>query len=114
LMVTAPWLIPLWFGPGAYLGASVLGAQLLFVLISVHTIAQATPALATGKTQFVDLAIINALCAVGASWLMGIEFGLPGVAAGNALGTIVPSILHGLRARRVFEVQAYASAASQV
>lgn len=114
LMIAAPTLITLWFGPGSYLGASVLGSQLLFVLISVHTIAQATPALATGKAQFVDLAVISAVCAVGASWLMGSEFGLPGVAAGNALGTIVPSIFHGLRAHRVFHTAGYAGAASQV
>ena len=114
LMITAPPLITFWFGPGSYPGSLVLGAQLLFVLISVHTIAQATPALATGKVQFVDLAVINAVCAVAASWVMGSEFGLPGVAAGNALGTIVPSILHGLRARRVFHTHGYAGAVSQV
>ena len=102
LLVSAPVLIRHWLGAGSYLGTSVFATQLLFVLISAHTIAQATPALATGEVHFTDLAVWSAALAVPLSWILGVALGLPGVGLGNALGTIVPSVLHGLRAHRLF------------
>jgi O-antigen/teichoic acid export membrane protein len=102
LLGIAPTVVRLWFGPGAYLGSDVLAAELLFVLISVHTAAQATPAIATGDVRFGDLSILNAVCAVGGSLLIGSRLGPFGVPLGNAVGTLVPSLLHGLRSRRVF------------
>jgi O-antigen/teichoic acid export membrane protein len=102
LLIIAPTVVRQWFGPAAYLGSDVLAAQMLFVLISVHTVAQATPAIATGEVRFGDLAILNAVCAVAGSLLIGWRLGPLGVALGNAVGTLVPSVLHGLRAQRVF------------
>lgn len=101
LMIAAPIFVPLWLGPDAYLGPAVLGSQLLFVLFSVHTISQATPVLATGARQFSDLAILNSVLAVVCSWTFAKLFGLVGIPLGNAVGTFIPSALHGLRSFRV-------------
>lgn len=100
LLIAAPTLIPLWLGPNSYLGTAVFGSQLLFVIISVHTISQATPVLATGTRQFADLAIVSAILAVAFSWVFAKIFGLVGVPLGNAVGTIVPSMFYGLRSYR--------------
>jgi O-antigen/teichoic acid export membrane protein len=100
LLIAAPTLIPLWLGPNSYLGAAVLGSQLLFVIISVHTISQATPVLATGTHQFVDLAIVSSILAVACSWMFAKIFGLVGVPLGNAVGTFIPSVIYGLRSYR--------------
>jgi O-antigen/teichoic acid export membrane protein len=101
LLIAAPIFVPFWLGPQAYLGPAVLGSQLLFVLFSVHTISQATPVLATGARKFSDLAILNSVLAVLCSWTFAKFFGLVGIPLGNAVGTFIPSVLHGLRSFRV-------------
>jgi O-antigen/teichoic acid export membrane protein len=100
LLMSAPTLIPLWLGHNSYLGTTIFGSQLLFVIVSVHTISQATPVLATGTRQFTDLAILSSILAVVCSWVFAKTFGLVGIPLGNAVGTIIPSVLHGLRSYR--------------
>lgn len=103
MLLAAPYVIPLWLGPGTYLGFPVFAAQLLFVVVSTHTIAHALPALATSQVSFVDLAITSAIVAVPMTFGLGSWLGLAGIGLGGVLATIIPSYVHAVRAHRVFQ-----------
>lgn len=107
MLLAAPYVVPLWLGPNTYLGPSVFAAQLLFVIVSTHTIAHALPALATSQVSFVDLAVISAVAAVPMTYGLGLWIGLPGIGLGGMLATIIPSYIHAKRSRRVFNHDAF-------
>lgn len=107
MLLAAPYVIPLWLGPGAYLGFEVFAAQLLFVIVSAHTIAHAVPALATSQVSFVDLAIISAVFSVPMTFGLGIWLGLAGIGLGGVLATLLPSYVHAVRARQIFKNQTH-------
>ena len=102
LSYVVPRIIDVWMEQPLFLGSFVFGLQLIFAVVCVHTTAQGISALATGQADFRKLAVGNALVAFPVSILCGMQWGIAGVVLGNLLVTLIPSVLHGLRAWRLF------------
>lgn len=77
-------LVPGWF---VYISVA-------YAAVSVFTVVNGMPILATGKNSLVSLSAINALLVVGLALLGGVMFGLYGVPLGALLGSLIPSFIY--------------------
>lgn len=84
-------IFPRWLGAGHYLGVQILLPILVYSLVFIHHVAQATPVLACFGKAFAIPAILNAAlvfpcCYLGSKWL-----GPVGIPWGTVVATIIPS-----------------------
>ena len=103
VFILAPLIIPLWLGKGNFLGSHIFGVMLLFGIFYIHQSAQASSVIATNSNYFLLPAIINAVSAILLSIILGLKYGIVGIALGNLLGTVIPSLYIGLWSYKFFQ-----------
>ena len=75
---------------------------LAYAAISIHTVVNGMPILATGKSNLVLLSLFNAICVIIFSVIGGLIFGLPGVPSGAILASILPTIIYKKKSNAIF------------
>lgn len=75
---------------------------LLYAAISIHTVVNGMPVIATGLYFFVKLSFVNAVLVFLFSLVCGYFFGLPGVPVGAIIASIIPTLLYRQKSLEVF------------
>ncbi len=88
----APVLMPLWLGPGGYLGPKMLGLVLLVFGLLVSNAAFATPVLASIGNAFIGPSLMNLVLVLLLLWPFSGWWGLNGVPLAMFAGSILPAI----------------------
>jgi O-antigen/teichoic acid export membrane protein len=103
LFLTAPFLIPIWIGYGNYLGAKVFGPLLLFGIVYTHFHSHVSPILATGEKTYITPAITNGFLSIILGLLGAKYLGINGIALGNILASLIPTIYVVISTLRFFK-----------
>ncbi len=93
----APVLMPLWLGPGGYLGPDLLGLVLLMYGLLVSNVAFSTPVLASVGNAFIAPSLLNLILVLILIWPFSGRWGLNGVPAAMFAGSLLPAIWVGYR-----------------
>lgn len=101
LWFAAPTLMPLWLGPGAYLGPGTFALVLLVHGIQVSNSVFATAVIASTGHAFILPAISTLFCVLPLMWFFVSMWGVDGVPLAMLAGSTLPSIWVAYRACRM-------------
>ena len=84
-----------WVFPGSRtLPFQILPLILVYAALSIHTVANGMPVIATGRHNFVQLSAVNAIANLMAAGILGKLFGPIGIPVGFIAASLIPSFLY--------------------
>lgn len=90
------------FSGDMHLPEWIIYLSLAYAAISLHTVVNGMPILATGRDNLVRISFVNAVCVIAFSIVGGSLLGLPGVPIGAILASILPTIFYKKRSYALF------------
>jgi O-antigen/teichoic acid export membrane protein len=88
ILVLGPRLFDFWLQPGHFIGYPVLSVFLLLLTLEAQCFIVSTFSRATEDEAFAATTVIAAVLKIGFSWVLGIKFGVFGVALGTLLAQV--------------------------
>ncbi len=98
---SAPVLVPLWLGPGRYLGPKILGLILLNYGLQVANVAISSPVLASVGDALLGPSVLTLGLVLPLVWFFSGWLGMTGAPLGMLVATAIPSIWLFARARQI-------------
>ncbi|NKI67887.1 hypothetical protein GN109_00515 [Collimonas pratensis] len=92
------------FAGERHIPPGIIYLNLIYAVISIHTVVNGMPVIATGRELFVRLSFVNAITVMIFSLIGGSIFGILGVPLGAILASIVPTYFYRKKALDTFDV----------